>query len=91
MKSDATADEHAQLAEGIQTLKSIDVIQTFHLGTPAGTVRDVIDRSYDFSLMLIFADAGDELIYQHHPAHLKFVDDCKHLWKKVLIYDSVDG
>ena len=90
MKPDPTPAERAQLAAGLQTLKTIDLVEMAHVGTKADTNRPVIDRSYDFSLMLMFVNAVDEQEYQTHPTHLKFIDDCKHLWQKVLIYDAVD-
>ena len=89
MKPDASAEERAQLAAGLQTLKSINLIKTFLVGTPADTNREVIDRSYDFSLMMIFDSAADQDLYQPHPTHLKFIETCKHLWQRVVIYDSV--
>jgi hypothetical protein len=29
--------------------------------------------------------------YQTDPIHLKFVEECSMLWKKVVVYDSVDA
>lgn len=89
MKPDATPAERAQLAAGLQSLTTVDLIKTCIIGTPADTSRAVIDRSYDFSLLTIFDNAADEAAYQQHPDHLKFVADCKHLWQKILIYDSI--
>jgi Stress responsive A/B Barrel Domain len=48
----------------------------------------VIDRSYDYCELTIFNDEAGHDIYQVHPLHLKFIDECKNLWEKVLIYDS---
>jgi Stress responsive A/B Barrel Domain len=90
MKPDATPEEQAQLAAGLNTLKSIEVMRQIHIGTPADTNRPVIDTSYTFSLLTMFDNGADEAIYQTHPVHLAFIDACKHLWERVLIYDSVD-
>ena len=91
MKPDSSTEERAQLGAGLQTLKGIELIKTIQVGTPADTSREVIDRSYDFSLLMIFDNAADEALYQVDPIHLAFIDQCKHLWQKVLIYDSIDG
>jgi hypothetical protein len=50
--------------------------------------RPVNDRDYDVALHLVFATAKDQDVYQTHPEHLKFVEECKGLWKKVRVFDS---
>ncbi|MCC6411016.1 MAG: Dabb family protein [Saprospiraceae bacterium] len=89
MAPDATPAEKQQLENGIRSLRAIETLRMFNVGTPAETDRPVIDRSYTFSLLTVFDDAAGEKEYQVHPVHLKFVDEHKHLWTKVLIYDSV--
>ncbi|MFY0606039.1 MAG: Dabb family protein [Cyclobacteriaceae bacterium] len=65
-----------------------EVIQ-YHLGTPAGTPRDVVDNSYSVSLIVTFASKEDQDIYQKHPAHLDYVDKNKDKWTDVKIFDSL--
>ncbi|MCC9136179.1 Dabb family protein [Pontibacter silvestris] len=86
---DAAADKE-KLVEGLNTLKTIDVIRTAHIGVPASTNRDVIEKGYNISWMLLFDNLEEEEMYQKHPVHLKFVDNYSHLWSKVVVYDSVD-
>ena len=50
--------------------------------------RPVNDRDYDVALHLVFATARDQDVYQTHPQHLKFVEECKGLWKQVRVFDS---
>jgi Stress responsive A/B Barrel Domain len=50
--------------------------------------RAVNDRDYDVALHLVFATARDQNAYQTHPQHLKFVEECKGLWKQVRVFDS---
>jgi hypothetical protein len=50
--------------------------------------RAVNDRDYDVALQLVFATAKDQDVYQTHPQHLKFVEECKGLWKQVRVFDS---
>src|SRR5664279_5242367 len=84
--------EHRQLLiQGLRKLSSVSTIQRFHIGEPANTSRDVIDSSYSVSWILIFKDAADQDSYQVDPIHLRFVDECKHLWSRVQVYDSVDA
>jgi Stress responsive A/B Barrel Domain len=88
MQDSATEAEKAQLRAGIESLSAVQGITTFHVGVPAPTNREVIDSSYSFSLLTIFMDAAAEAVYQTHPIHLKFIADCKHLWSRVVVYDS---
>ena len=84
------ADHLEQLISGLKKLSSVTSIQYFHIGRPAGTKRDVIDSSYSVSWCLFFANAADQDSYQVDPVHLRFVAECKHLWKRVVVYDAVD-
>lgn len=43
------------------------------------------------SLLMFFASVEDQKRYQDHPLHLKFVEDCAHLWRKVVVYDAVSA
>ncbi|HEX5023869.1 MAG TPA: Dabb family protein [Agriterribacter sp.] len=83
-------EDFEQLVAGLQKLSAVTTIQSFYIGKPADTNRDVIDRSYSVSWMLIFNNKADQDSYQTDPIHLKFIDECKHLWKKVVVYDSVN-
>ncbi|PWV53801.1 Dabb family protein [Chitinophaga sp. S165] len=74
--------------EGVQSLKVIESLVMFNVGKPASTDRPVIDRSYSYCELTVFNDEAGHDVYQKHPVHLAFVENCKHLWDKVLIYDS---
>jgi len=79
------------LIEGLQKLSKVRFIKSFYIGIPAGTRRDVIDSSYSVSWLLFFNNEADQESYQSDPIHLKFVQECKHLWKKVVVYDTVNA
>jgi hypothetical protein len=76
--------------EGLTKLSKVKPIQNFHIGKPTDTNREVIERGYAVSWFLQFANARDQESYQTDPVHLKFIEECSHLWSKVIIYDSVD-
>ncbi len=78
------------LANGLKTLEEIEPKILFHIGEPAETRREVIDSSYDFSLLIIFDNRSDQDVYQEHPIHNKFVKQCSALWSKVVVYDSIE-
>lgn len=78
------------LLSGLKKLSAVKTIKNFYIGKPAGTNREVIDSSYSVSWLLFFESKADQDSYQVDPIHLKFVDDCKHLWKKVIVYDTIN-
>ena len=82
-------EDHAALLSGLQALSKVPSIQQFHIGIPATTNRDVIETSYAFSWLAVFSSKEEQDAYQIHPVHLLFVDTCKQLWQKVIVYDSV--
>ncbi len=84
-------EDLSKLIEGLQKLSKVKTIKQFHIGKPAATNRDVIERSYDISWFVLFENAADQESYQVDPIHLKFVEDCSHLWKKVVVHDSIDA
>jgi hypothetical protein len=90
LKNPGSQEDKAKLVEGLQKLTAVETIETFHIGQPADTDREVIDRSYAVSWLLVFRNKADQDVYQVHPLHLKFVEECAHLWEKVIVYDSVD-
>lgn len=63
-------------------------VRTWHLGTPANTNRPVVDNSYTYCLIVTFSSKEEQDKYQSDPEHTKFLNSCKQLWKKVLVYDS---
>ncbi|SNR97122.1 Dabb family protein [Hymenobacter mucosus] len=87
----ATASEadKAILLEGLQQLVRIPSIKQAHIGTPADTTRDVIERTYTYSLLCLFDGAEQEAQYQHHPIHDEFRTQYARYWEKVVIYDAI--
>jgi Stress responsive A/B Barrel Domain len=84
-------EDKKALIEGLKKLSKTGTINSFHIGVPAATRRDVIDSSYSISWLLFFDKAADQESYQTDPVHLEFVKNCKHLWSKVVVYDSVNA
>lgn len=86
---DSLADRNALIA-GLRTLAQVPTVRGIHIGVPASTEqRDVVDSSYQVSELLLFDDVEGQNTYQAHPLHIKFVEDCSHLWEKVVVYDSL--
>ena len=60
-----------------------------HLGKPANTTkRGVVDSRFTYLYLITFPSIKAEAAYQTDLTHLKFIEEAKHLWKKVVVYDS---
>ncbi len=80
-----------KLIDGLNTLLPIASIRSIHIGVPANTDRDVIDKSYDLSLLLLFDSAELQEAYQVDPIHVNFAENfAKPLCSKVVVVDSVN-
>jgi hypothetical protein len=91
LKNADSKEDKAKLVEGLKKLSGAGTIKQFYIGMPAATKRDVIDTTYSVSWLLFFDNPADQDSYQTDPIHLKFVEECSMLWKKVVVYDSVDA
>lgn len=91
LKNAGNIEDRDKLVDGLQKLSKAKTIKQFHIGKPANTRRDVIDSSYAVSWMLVFENDEDQAIYQGDPIHLKFIEECSHLWSRVVVYDAVDA
>ncbi|PXA99272.1 stress responsive alpha-beta barrel domain-containing protein [Nostoc sp. 3335mG] len=90
LKNAGSVADRAELIAGLRTLKQIEVIRDLHIGVPASTEqRDVVDNSYDVSELMFFDSTADQKTYQDHPIHQAFVAKCSHLWRKVVVYDTM--
>ena len=90
LKNSGNEADRDQLVKGLRKLSNATTIKQFHIGEPANTSRGVIDSSYAVSWMLIFENDADQATYQTDPIHLKFIEECAHLWSRVVVYDAVD-
>ncbi len=90
LKNPDSQDDRAAFEQSLfKFLEASEFIVRKHVGRPAATThRDVVDGSYTYSLLLTFKNAEDESKYQEEAVHLQFIDESKHLWTKVLVYDS---
>ena len=91
LKNPESKEDRQALIKGLRDLSKIDYIKLSHIGVPADTNRDVVERTYAVSWLLFFKNKEDQDRYQSDPIHLKFIDTCKHLWEKVVVYDTVDA
>lgn len=90
LKNPDSPDEKKAFLTSLQNFMSkSEYAKTKFIGEPAGTSRDVVDGSFTYSLILTFPSKEIQDKYQEEPAHIKFVEESQHLWKRVVVYDSV--
>ena len=91
LKNPNSAEDRDMLAEGLETLRGIELVKSLHIGMPAPTeTRVVVDHSHSVSESMTFDCIADQAAYQTHPTHQAFIARCGHLWGRVLVYDIAD-
>ncbi|MDR6708814.1 MULTISPECIES: Dabb family protein [unclassified Novosphingobium] len=82
------SDDRDALIAGLESLRAIPQIRALHIGIPAATEqRDVVESGFAVSELMQFDSPADQKAYQDHPLHLRFVEQCGHLWSRVVVYD----
>lgn len=90
LKNPGSETDRKKLAAGLKKLAAIPVIKQLHVGFPASTEkREVVDNSWDVSEIMFFSDVEAQKMYQDHPLHHEFIEQYSHLWKKVIVYDTL--
>jgi hypothetical protein len=88
LKAATTEDQIAAFKTGLESLKNIETVKTFHIGTPAAIDRAVVDSTYTYSLTIFFEGMEGHDVYQVHKLHTSFLDQFRELFEKVIIYDA---
>lgn len=90
LRKDLTAAERALFDGELRRLAKISYLERGYVGTPAATeTRAVTDHSFDYSVLLHFKSLEDHNFYQAQcDEHARFVNTCKPLWERVVIYDT---
>ena len=89
LKEDLSPEEIQTFEKDLQGLQNISGVQSFYVGPPAGTPRPVVDNSYDYALIIHFADKAGQATYQVDSIHQYFVDTHKANFKTVKVYDNL--
>jgi hypothetical protein len=90
LKNPNSKEDRDKLIAGLRKLEKIETIRSLQIGVPADTEkRPVVDNSFAVSELMFFDDVQGQNVYQDHPLHKKFIEDCSMLWEKVIVYDSL--
>lgn len=86
---DKAADRSTFEAAAKQFMQDSRYAKTRFIGVAPKATRAVVDDSFTYSLILSFESAEAQGKYQTEEAHTVFVETCKDLWDKVIVYDSI--
>lgn len=86
-KEGVTEEQKEQFFADTEKLRDIEVVQALYTGVPAETTRPIVERSYDFAVIVHFEDLAAHDVYQQHPIHLALLENGASLWDKVMITD----
>lgn len=90
LREDLSADDRSAFIAGVRSLADVPTVKNLLMGPPAPTeARDVVDNTYSYALLVQFDGVEGQNAYQTDPIHLKFVDDHKDKWTKVVVYDNI--
>jgi hypothetical protein len=88
LKADTTEEQKIAFRKSLETLKGVETVNDLYIGTPAPIERAVVDTTYTFSLLILFADLAGHDVYQVHPLHKAFLEEFSVFFDKVVIYDA---
>ena len=87
-KPDADPAVVAAFEAGLKRLSTIPDVVTAYFGKPETTPkRAVVDDSYAWALVEVFADLAAHDRYQEHPIHQDFLREFSGSWQRVQVYD----
>jgi hypothetical protein len=82
------ADEDvAAFERGLDTLRTIDGVESMHYGRPLAADRPIEDDSYSLGVTLVFRDEAALESYLPDPVHQAFVKEFSPYWTKAQVYD----
>ncbi|MBL9113916.1 MAG: Dabb family protein [Verrucomicrobiaceae bacterium] len=89
LKRDLPAADRKVFEEELRLLTRISYLKQARIGKPAKVdPRPVCDLSFDWNLIVEFATDADHDFYQNEcKDHQRFINTCKTMWEKVIVYD----
>lgn len=82
--------DHAVFQNALENLIKSPQIKDAYLGVAAKSDREVVEDSFDFSLLVFFDNKEKHDTYQTNDAvHDAFIEIGKNMWEKVQVYDAI--
>ncbi len=86
-KDDVSQEELATFYQDTEKLRDIKAVRAMYTGVPAATDRPIVERSYDFAVIVHFENLAGHDAYQSDAIHLSLLEKHSRLWEKIMITD----
>ena len=86
-KATATPEQVKAFKEDTERLRDIEQVKALYYGAPAATDRPVVEKSYDFAVVVHFENLAAHDIYQAHDIHQNLLKNHSALWERVMVTD----
>jgi hypothetical protein len=88
LEKDLDSAKRTAFADELKRLTTIATVCCRHVAVPAATRRPVVDRTWDYMLVVAFNDLAGHDAYQADPLHHDFLARCGTWWSRVVVYDA---
>jgi hypothetical protein len=82
-----SAEEKRAMVLGLESLRGIETCGDVMIGAPLPKSGGIADDSYDYALVIEFADKDALDAYNAHPVHTAFVEQFGPMFAQVKVYD----
>ena len=89
LKEGINENEKQAWIDELLAMEKIESVMSLYGGPPANTPRDVVDNSYDYTISVYFTSRENHDAYQADPIHHQMIDNHKHLWERVVVFDNL--
>jgi Stress responsive A/B Barrel Domain len=86
-KEDATEEQIKAFKKQSESLRDIKEVLALYYGTPSDTNRDIVEKSYDFAIVVHFEDLAAHDRYQPNEIHQNLLNTHRPIWERVMITD----
>lgn len=86
-KEEVTPEQLEIFYEDTEKLREIEVVKAMYMGKAAATDRPIVERSYDFAVIVHFENLAGHDAYQKDPIHLALLEKHASLWERIMITD----
>ena len=86
-KEGASEERKTAMIKDTENLRKIASVKGLFYGSPAATDRPVVEKSYDFAVVVHFEDLTGHDAYQNDQIHLDLLANHSDLWSRVMVTD----
>lgn len=87
LREDVPQPLRDEFRESLGRMTKLSMVQSGHSGTPAEVDRPIVDKTYSFALVNVFADRRGHDAFQVDEEHGRFRELCARTCARVVIYD----